>query len=258
MANSTPPHVTNPGKIHWPTLLASPSYFTLEELAHYSAAGVDPYTVQVTQAICAQFTFSGNGKRNVEAAMRPETSRNVRSLAASQVGYTLLGIIGALSEYYHDDTVASILKDLAESTGLSEELMPTKERWIGLIRLCCGSLSRSAFRMVLDKYKQLDQTDRQLQHASPVVVIEALLAMSRLCRTEEKHLTLFAGKDAGCMAALAEWLFGLKLVVGTGGHAVIRSNCGNDEETTQLTVLFKDSGVPVEGHAMQVSPLTVK
>ena len=115
------------GTLDWVNLSKEAISFSFNVLSRLSAAGVDPYTLTVGQAIGNNFRLSAVGWRNVEAAIAnlkayPGFAEIIwygfglktlpKLLATTEQGTVFLALCAALSECYHRDVAAEILFEL--------------------------------------------------------------------------------------------------------------------------------------------------
>jgi hypothetical protein len=118
---------------------------------------------------------------------------------------------------------------------------------------------------------------KSLAHNGPFGVVSFLYCISTINqnsnvgvdpKTDRSGIIAFAGKDAGWGAAVAEWLFGLKIRLRMGSPSRISAESVASEnllysnydeaEKAQLTVFFDSPGVPVDGVPFVETPLEVK
>lgn len=190
---------------------------------------------------------------------RSELQQIVSKIAEPEEGLLFLGIVGALTGYYDDKSVASVFDELAKWKGIPKDLAPTMEGWETVVSLLGGQLASTEFNSTVDKYTQLGQESMTegLRHTDKETVVAALNGMADQYHGEQKSgLTVYVGRDASWIAAAAEWLFDLKIEFRSKDNRVLYSN--SKEDLVQFSIRFQPPGVPVDGVPIESIPLVLK
>jgi len=275
------------GKTDWEAFRTTPLSLTIDELSRYSKALVDPYTIEFAKKLCGQFiTFSSTGLESLKSAIDRTSLVNldneatrmedllklIQALATSEDGLSFLGVCNVVSNYYTVDSAISIFSQLAIESAVPAELAPTLKEWQNVIPLLEILQGPPSFDELVNEYSKLELLHsnsglgdrRGLEHISAEGVIGSIMAMSQTVRGEHKDITSLAGKDAGWVVAVAEWLFSLKIELRLSmredklaGDRALYSNCTN-EEKVQFTVRFSPAGIPVDKAPIVSTPLKVK
>lgn len=254
--------------VDWSTIRQSARSFTFEELSHYSRSGINPYTIEIVHALCSQLTISPSAKRDLAAAREKlppvadsSMHRVLLDLIASGPGLIALGICGILNESFRQESLAIVFVVLAGSSAVPDDLRPADDSWAELNQLCGKLQLPSTFHDLVERYTRLESVNGSiaaealgetqsagLNNAGPRLVVHGLQAMSALCSREVKTpMIAFAGHHAGWCAAVAEWMFDLKIQITSQDGRVVYSNCEGHEELMQLTLAFQNPGVPCDG-----------
>lgn len=255
------------GSISWVDLakcLVSASIGFYQRLSG-SDVGVDTATVGLV--LGSRFKFGHFGRDNFLKALKQLPSMStygnviwfgfgvrhlIRDLTTKEEGGVLVALCGALS-CYHEDVAAEILHEMVDILNPQENPAPSILQWKSLLKVCGGVLSTTDFPVkaetLMRKHSYLqylnsnatavDPSSRLRGHASPEEVAKALLAVADLSRKKLESITVVGAADGGWLAAVAEWMFNLKVVIiGTDGRECY-NNCGI-HDTVQLTVEFTE------------------
>lgn len=261
-------------KIDWAAIRTSACSSTFEELSHYSHCRVSPYVVAVAHALCSQFKVTARARIELEDLRQKlctggnDSSDHVlQMLTASDEGLVVLGVCGILNDYFHWVALAEFFETLAEMSGMPAALRPARGRWIELARIGGKIKPLDSFRVLVQNYSQLGLVDKAKNNdleegVGPIGVVCCLQGMSSIHSGEDdERITMLCGRGAGWHAAVAEWMFGLriKLTVRDGktlDGRTVYSNC--QEEQLQLTLAFSNAGVPCEGEPVDDPPMPTK
>ncbi|GAB7342893.1 hypothetical protein MBLNU457_g1010t2 [Dothideomycetes sp. NU457] len=183
------------GSLDWMNLANTTVNFSVGVLSRCSAAGVDPYTIVVGQAVARAIPLSRDGHRNVENALSQLKSYGSfgdtlwfgfgiksfpRALGTTDEGRTLLAISAALSECFHEDFAAETLYNLVLTFKPPSELTPSMSEWLHFVRACSGMLSLTKFPLLAEGYMRLDPSTKTVSRwIHPYVKREIDLAERR-------------------------------------------------------------------------------
>ncbi|KAL9116955.1 MAG: hypothetical protein Q9187_006512 [Circinaria calcarea] len=141
---------------------------------------------------------------------------------------------------------------MVNSSQAPADLKPSIQQWKALLKAFAGILSSTSFpnrvRFYVDLYSASSQLrpweSRQSSSHDAESIAEALLALGRVSRGELASITIIGLADAGCLAAIGEWVFGLSINVTNRQGSVLHSNIGEEEdrnrEFPQLLIIFDD------------------
>jgi hypothetical protein len=255
----------------WSAFVNARHTFTTEQLQQFSAAGVDPYLIQIAQLIGSQFKISLQGQRNLANALSslPQaefygqrigtgfSDRHIaRILAESDGGFAFLSILGCLGEYFASDVVVGVIMKLASILQVGEMWegsQPSDFQWERLVRLCQGVLATSPVGTLITRNHENLRT--ATDHVNVAQVVEGLVNMSSLVDGSTERFSLeHAGSDVFWFAAVAEYLFDLKVAVQDPNGTVLYAQPGVEATMAQFVLR---SGVPVySGDSVELWPLS--
>ncbi|KAE9376056.1 hypothetical protein N431DRAFT_556320 [Stipitochalara longipes BDJ] len=298
-----PPMMT--GEFDWETFRASHSTsFGENDIALCSKIGINPNTLQLAQILCNAYAIPQNGKDAIAKAVENKSITHssvhtldeamediwklIEILASSEAGLCFLAICSVLGNYYTDESIPKVFSELAAESAVPQDLAPTVQEWENLKPLYASLCGPPAFGELVDKYTILgveptasdverDLQTKPLAHDGPFGVVSFLYCISIINKdsdvgvdpkTNRSGIIALAGKDAGWGAAVAEWLFGLKIRLRMGSPSripadsvasenLLYSNCAEGEKA-QLTICFASPGVPVDGIPFVETPFEVK
>ena len=251
------------GTINWDHLAGSLVKFTVDALSRYSAANVDTYTLQIGQLICSQFELSAKGRQNVsDALMKLKSSGSfgnvlwfgfglrhlVRDLQTTEQGFICLSLCTSLLECYHENLVSEVLNELTKTLKAPAELTPSVNQWNALLHACNGTLATTSFGQTLERLVQLNPhcwretiVNDHLKRegcASPKSIAEVLRGIGAITQGRMVSMTVIGGDDAGFIAAIAEWLFDLRvLILDAASEQELHTSCAG--KSPQVTVMFE-------------------
>lgn len=271
MGNKVSSASAAPKAVDWTGIRRSARSFTFEELSHSSIAGVNPYTVQLVHALCSQFTLSSKAKRELEAtrgklsAATADAMHNVLlDLVATDQGLIALAICGILNESFEQESLGIVFEVLAksalfESNAVPKDLIPPNGSWAELNQLCGRLEAPNTFHDLVERYSHLEPVGAHLEQTGPLGIVDSLQIMTEPFSGDPSGpITSYAGRHAGWYAAVAEWMFDLKIQIAAEDGRVLYSNCEGHEELLQLIVTFHNRGVPCEGDPIEDLPLRTK
>ena len=172
-----------------------------------------------------------------------------------------------LNDYFHPAALAEFLETLAKMSGMPETLRPARARWMELVRICGKIQPPASFHSLAQNYSRLGLAEEARnsnleEGVGPMAVVEFIQGMSLISSGEEDGaIVMFCGRSAGWQAAIAEWMFGLRIkltildgtsIKGNGVH----SNCQDDQ--VQLTLAFNNPGIPMDGDTVDDPPMPIK
>jgi len=187
-------------------------------ILRFSHPNLDPSTVSLANGLCAPFSFSSSVQSRLRNAFiippRPDTEHDkiqhdINAIASSPEGLSFLAILGVLTSYYDDPSVASVFEELAKEAKVPDDLKLGMKSWEEIVSCFVGQLDVSGFAGLEGRYTRLrpevnDDTDeverKELQHTSAGGVFEFLGFMRQLWGGEDPfcgHIIMLPGLDAG-------------------------------------------------------------
>ncbi len=261
-----PSGLVHQGSIDWVALSKSTVTFSVELLARYSRAGVEALTVAVAQALCAQFNLPVDGQKRLELAVSKLKAYSstakalwfgvgfkhpIRSLMETEQGATFVALSSSLTVSYHFEYSAAVLKALCDKSSLPENLTPSLSQWAAFVKLCAPAVIASQFPILVEGFSRLlmSNADQEKQFGvlgtSANELAAAILEVAQLSTRKVAHIRLIGNADCGWLAALAEWLFCLRVeIVDPTGNALYQSKGTSEKNTSSfdLTIIRLEDG----------------
>jgi hypothetical protein len=224
---------TQQGQVDWVSLSRGTIHFSLGVLSRLSAASVDPYTVTVGHFIGNQFQLSYTGQRNIEAALTQlkafgglgnilwfgfGISHVVRSMSVTEQGATLVALCASLAETFQEEEAALILSEMLRLIG-EFKISPALSQWKALMDCCAGIFSSTTLPLRIETLMGMSISAYPGAGynwdciASPKSLAAALIGVSKVSTGEWNSIKIVGRREAGWIAAISEWLFGLSVSV---------------------------------------------
>ena len=261
------------GQINWDHLGKQTITYSVDVLRRYQLAGVNPYTLKVGQSICRWFNLGPVGRRKVTEALSKLTCHsswgkliefgfNVKSiprvLAESDEGTCFVALAAALSDTYSPEYGGEVVFQIVACFGAPEEFTPSMSEWIKTVEACAGALSTSPFPLLVghiirqcEQIVQQRQSERRQQvpdvndfdedsfgEASCEHLAAALVIIGQVSVRKLNSVTIKGGLNVGFLAAIAEWLFDLQVVIREEERQILVYTNSAAPEIQQPQVLF--------------------
>lgn len=226
---------------------------TVDDLRRYSAADLDPHTIQVGQILCKEFHFSSQGLRNLSGAFDSlpsnlwnqtdfeigfGTHHIIHSILKSDDGFALAAIVGSLAEYFHEDIIVAFFLHLSDQSGLPVAWRPIEHQWRRMVSVLYGVLATSSFGILLSTVEASGATAVDPRtNVSVKSLLVSLRRLSEACQSKGASTKLGAAGESVWLAAVAEWLFGLRVAIVSQTPTVVYSSpAGTSTGETNVTI----------------------
>lgn len=254
------------GSLDWVALSNTTVSFSVELLARYARAGVEALTIAVGQALFAQFRVPADAQKRLELSVSRlkaySSAANalwfgigfkhlIRTLMETEQGATLVAISSCLMVSYENEFSATVLKALCDKSSLPEKLTPSLSQWGAFVNLCTAAVTASQFPLLVEGFSRLLMTSfakrepKNLAATSPSALAIALLEIAQLSMGKVANVVLIGNADCGWLAAVAEWLFSLRVeILDHTGNSLYQSKGKNYDGISyfQLTVIRLEEG----------------
>ena len=231
------------GSLDWATIAANGGTLSLQLLQRISAAGIDPFTALVGQAVCGNLRCGSGGRKRflqaLESCKGLAGYRNAlwfgfgvrhiaTALVASEQGTTCAALCSCLVECYSTHFAAEILMEMTKASIDSNETIPSLLQWHNLVKSCAGLVTKSTFGVQAEQMMRLVGEfrignchrrewagsfvgDRGVAHSTDIA--KTLLGLGKLSSGLLYQMTIIGGADAGFIAAIADWLLDLDVEI---------------------------------------------
>lgn len=248
------------GSVDWVELSGKSVQFSVAVLARLSKAGIDPFTLQVGRAICTNFSLHPRAQGRISDAILAlkkfgsygdviwfgfGVKHVVTDLAETEEGLTLVAVCAALSTTYDSLLGARVLRELCGLCKAPQSFSPAIRQWKILVELCSGILVSSHFGLVLDGFRRLASGKHYAQgleaNRCPTnysALAEAILTIAQVTTKRLASATFTGGLDCIWLAAVAEWIFSLDIVIYKSGDVLLYRSRSLDQQPPQITVVY--------------------
>ncbi|MCJ1423300.1 hypothetical protein MMC29_001182 [Sticta canariensis] len=255
------------GSIDWVALSKTSVSFSLEVLARFARAGVETLTIAVGQAIFSQFDVPADAQQRLELSVSKlkafSSAANalwfgigfkhlIRTMLETEQGAAFVAVSSCLMVSYDQNFSATVLKTLCDKSSMPEKLSPSLPQWGTFINMCTTAVTSSRFPLLIEGFSKLlvssatRSEPRRLAATSPGELASALLELAHLSTGKVANITLAGNGDCAWLAALAEWLFSLKVEIIDQTENLLYQSKGegrfNTHEFFQLTIIRLEDG----------------
>ena len=256
------PHFSQQGTVDWVSLSNATFTFSVEVMSRLSKAGVETITFAIGQTLFMKFTVPPDGQKRVTDAVSKLKACSslgdvlwfgfglkhvIRILCETEQGVICTGICACLCVSYDSDFRARVFQSMCGKVIGHEGLRPSLPQWAALINVCAGSLAHSMFpdrvegfcRLAHAQYTAGFQRNGVFGPTTPEALADAILSLSKVSNGTQTSTTVSGGPDCGWLAAIAEWLFNLRVEVKTeSGQTLYWQGTNYDGATPQVTIVF--------------------
>lgn len=256
------PQFSQQGTVEWVSLSNSTFTFSVEIMSRLSKAGVEMITFAMGQTLFTRFTVPPDGQKRITDAISQLKAYSslsdvfwfgfglkhvIRTLCETEQGVICTGVCACLCVSYDSDFRARVLQSMCGKVLKHDGLSPSLPQWAKLVNVCAGSLAHSTFpdrvegfcRLGHAQYTAKFKRDGVFQPTTPEALADALLSLSEVCDSTKASTTIMGGPDCGWLAAVAEWLFNLRVEVkAESGKLLYWRGTHHDGAAAQVTVIF--------------------
>jgi hypothetical protein len=222
------------GQVDWVGLANHSVSFTVGVLSRLSKAGVDPLTVVMGRTLFCNMSLSKEGQERVFDALSSLKSFSsfgqvlwfgfgvrhvVHEITGTEEGMTCVAISAALQVSYNSLFAAEVFRELSQSHGAPDSLLPALHQWRALVEVSAGVLTASKFPRLLDGFARILAPPQaktglpQRLATTPTVIAQALSLLADVANGRTASCTFAGGIDCAWVAAVAEWLYCLPVEI---------------------------------------------
>jgi hypothetical protein len=258
------------GTVDWVRLGDGMVSFSLTALARMATYGIDPVTIVLGKRIAQQFSLGRVGEKRVGDAidaLRSYAGFNKvllfgfgissipQLLTTHTEGLALVAISAALSEVYHENVATQILYEvlLESHQQLPREFTPSLQSWSKIVKACAGTFATTSFGKRAEHLMSLHRSETAVfpagdpeqfddswrSRSSTKGIAQALINLGKISRKELESITIVGGGDTGFLAAVAEWLFDMNIIIVDSNAEPLYVNSGPGS-VIHVYFVFKD------------------
>lgn len=256
------------GSVDWTALSSNSLHASVQILSRISAAGIDPFTIVMGQAVCGSLVWGTEGRKRFDQALQKCRGlagyRNVlwfgfgvkhvaSILTSTEQGATCAALCSCLAECYGSDLAANIILEMTKASKPTTETVPSLIQWRNLINACAGLVTASTFSIRAEQLMRLAGQSRIAPNerggiidtwqgyrgvAHRTEIAETLLGLAKLSRGVLVQMTVIGGADAGFIATVADWLLDLSVEIRGGKDYETLWKNRSLEEKPQLLIIY--------------------
>lgn len=213
------------------------------------------WTASVAQVILGTIRLSAGGESHLNDALAKLHSFGshsnliyfgfgvrhlVRTLADSAEGMTTVAICASIAEVHGLAISTQIVQEYAKlyTTNSDGSLMPSFRQWEALMNACSGVLSRSPFGTVVEFFMRFHPQTHLC--ADPKQTARALEGLAKISSGLMKSMVLIGNSECGFLAAIAQWLLALRVVVQNAAGDIVYPSTRADMNDYQLMIIYSD------------------
>lgn len=245
----------------WPSLANASVNASISVLTRLSGCGVELWTASFAQVVLGTLRLSARGESHLNEALAKlhsfGSSGNliyfgfgvkhiVRTLADSFEGMATVALCSALAEVHSLRISTQIIQEYVKlySTGAEGNLIPSYRQWEALVNSCSGILAQSTFGPVVEFFMQFHPQGKVA--GDPVQVARGLEGLAKISSGLMKSMVLMGGSECGFLAAIAQWLLDLNVVVQNAAGDTVYPSTGATGNY-QLMVIYTENTENTEG-----------
>ena len=162
----------------------------------------------------------------------------VRTLTDSSEGMATVAICSAVAEVHGLAISTQIVQEYAKLYSASSDgtLMPSFRQWESLVNSCSGVLATSPFGSVVEFFMRFHPQVHLC--GDPKQVARALEGLAKISSGLMKSMVLIGNSECGFLAAIAQWLLGLLVVVQNAAGDIVYPSTGADVNNYQLMIIY--------------------
>ena len=249
--------MTQQGAVNWDNLGLQAINFSLGVLKRIADAGVQPFTICMAQVMSNSFRMGKVARRDVHKAIGAlrafagwekllqfgfGVESFPRLMSTTDEGVFCLAFLAALVDGYSVEYAGEVLFHMVGILDPPEKFKPSMSDWTSLSKACAGSMVHSTLPLVVGQMMRLCHGPRSLpvdrnssEPSESAAIAKVLMAIGDVTRGKLHSITVEGRSNVGLIAALAVWLFDLKIRIQSEDGQVLYSNCS---EISEIQVAF--------------------
>ena len=226
------------GQVDWVNFGKTVYHVSSTTLQRFASAGVQPITLGAGAVLASQFELDRVGKQRMHNALKNlqgvwglenflffgfGVQSFVRVMSDSQLGVNCIAMCSALCEVHDVHVAAWILEELWKLYEFPQQYLPSHSQFVALVKACSGVLMKTSFGRTADRMlgEAYDVGDPIPFVANIEDIAKTVRSIFQISTKKVARISVFGGYECGYIAALAHWLFNLKIYVEDESGAVI-------------------------------------
>ncbi|KAL8910021.1 MAG: hypothetical protein Q9171_004681 [Xanthocarpia ochracea] len=272
------PKFVQQGQVDWVAFGNTVWSASAAVLQRFASSGIQPMTFGAGLALASQFRMSDGGRQRMDQAMQslrgvPGFGKTlwfgfgyqsfVKVMGESQLGLNTVALCSCLAEVHSEELAARVLAELWKLNRFPEEHEPSYSQFLALVKACSGVVTSSAFNSNLDsmtgygRWRMYDDVHPWwgLKASNASDIASALHGLFQITRGKVEKITLLGQNECAFIAALASWLFDLKIFIeDDAGNVFFTSRETPHKAEAQVVVVYTTEDQPT---ALQQSTIYI-
>lgn len=253
-SGSAPSFIQN-GQVDWIAFGNTLWSTSTAVLQRFASAGVQPATYGAGLALASQLQLDRVGNQRMHNALDnlPGSSgfgnllwfgfgirSFVRVMGDTQLGVNCVALCSTLVELHGEDASAWILEELWKLHAYPQQYLPSHAQFTALVRACSGVLAKTSFSGTADRMLGQDMDGRHPAVMPFIANVEdiakAMQGIFNISRGAVSRISITGGLECAFIAALAQWLFNLKVYVEDEAGRLVYGDAPQEE--AQVVVIY--------------------
>ena len=261
------PSFAQSGQVDWVSLAKSTVSLTVDSLTRLSGAGVQELTYVSALELASQFELAEIGYNRTEEAIQKASYSPafngvayfgfgyrsfLNMLAERSSGVKFIALSACLSEAHSEDVSARVVRALWTTTGLPEDYQPSLMQFKCIVKACAGVFAQTSFPSTVDlmfggsgPYNLFRSFGSSAKSSSmgpaasdPINISNALQGLFDVSKGRLAHIKVVGGSECAFIAAVAYWLFALKIQVENDDGQLLFTSSESSEDL-QVSITYR-------------------
>lgn len=254
----------NQGQVDWVAFGNTTYSASLTIMQRLAGAGVQPITHSGGLALASQFQLGQVGQRRIEEALTKLAGHGlfnnilhvgfgiysfVNTLAETQAGINLVALCACLTDSHSEPMAARILAELWDVKGFPLPYKPSPTQFLRLIQTCAGVAIITTFGDSVDVMlggrgsghrHTVKHQEGPLMASEAHDIAMALHGLFQISKSEVEQIKIIGGAECSFIAALAAWLFNVRVEVQDAAGELIFTNLQGKDDA-QVLIQYVDA-----------------
>ena len=238
---------------------------SVDVLSRLSKAGVEAFTLVAAQAIFSNAKLGRQGEVRMNKAIDSLSAfpsvgnvlwfgfgikHIVRTLQDSAEGLACVAVCASLTEHYSTPVAGQILRELFLLYHPPAEYTPALRQWTSLVATSEGLLASTEFGLVLHGIARLflrDDWSSRMSAGTPKAIATVLEQVFQISLGALDQLHLSGGADCAWIAAVAHWIFDLRVELrNENGDIIFRPDGTRNDSSahSQVIITYSENNEP--------------
>ncbi|CAI6339208.1 unnamed protein product [Periconia digitata] len=246
------------GSLDWVALGRTQYSASIAVLGRLAKAGIDSLTVAFGQALCLRLPIGSHGEKVLAESMSKLTAKSIgadliwfgigvrhilREMVQTSQGCSLVALCAALTESHSTAVSALVLYEIAKQCGGPPELAPSLEQWEALIRVTASVFNQTTFGLRISQIAKFSESQSRTipnlaPNPHPTDLAKLLLEIGRITEGSLQSISIQGGCCCSWIAAWADFLLGLRVLVRDSQGTVVYANFNVQETYAQVNIAF--------------------